>query len=223
VRIPPFIRARPTLVSMTVLGLVVLAAQPSSWPLVTRCLIAWCVATFLFVIVVSWRMTGRGRAQLEHSAAELDTSALVILTLAGLAAAASFVAVVAELAGMQSVPLGPRNLHLVLTLATVVCSWFFVQTMFAIHYTHVYYAGGRKNRPPLDFGSPGGADEPHDPDYWDFVYFTVSIGATSQTSDTAVRTRLMRRIVTAHAIYAFFFNTTVLALLINIAAGLLGT
>ena len=64
-----------------------------------------------------------------------------------------------------------------------------------------------------------GADEP---DYWDFVYFTVSIGAAAQTSDTAVESRRMRRIVTAQAIYSFFFNTAVLALAINIAAGLVG-
>lgn len=210
-------RARPTLFGTLALGLVVLFVLPSSLPPATRCLIAWCVATALFVVAVSWRMTGLSRTELERNAADFDSGAVVILVLAGLAAAASFVAVVVELAGMQSVPPAVRGLHLGLTLATVVCSWFFVQAMFAIHYTHAYYAPGHKAKPSLDFGGPG------DPDYWDFVYFTVSIGATSQTSDTAVRSRLMRRIVTAHAIFAFFFNTTVLALAVNIAAGLLGT
>jgi uncharacterized membrane protein len=59
------------------------------------------------------------------------------------------------------------------------------------------------------------------PDYWDFLYFSTSIGATSQTSDTAIRSKALRRLVTLHAVVSFFFNTTVLALTINLAASLI--
>src|SRR5205823_1733349 len=128
-----------------------------------------------------WKMTGRSSAELERTATDLDSNAIAILILSGLAAAASFVAVAFELVGMQAVPQQVRGLHLALALSTVVCSWFFVQTMFAIHYTHAFYGADRQERPCLDFGGPD------DPDFWDFVYFTISIGATSQTSDTAVR------------------------------------
>ena len=63
-------------------------------------------------------------------------------------------------------------------------------------------------------------DDDH-PDYWDFFYFATSIGATSQTSDVAIRSKSLRRLVTFHAVLSFFFNTTVLALTINLAAGLI--
>jgi len=59
------------------------------------------------------------------------------------------------------------------------------------------------------------------PDFWDFFYFATSIWATSQTSDVAIKTKSLRRIVTLHAVVSFFFNTTVLALTINLAASLI--
>jgi uncharacterized membrane protein len=69
----------------------------------------------------------------------------------------------------------------------------------------------------------GGLDFPDDetPDYWDFLYFATSIGAASQTSDVAIRTKALRRLVTLHAVISFFFNTAVLALVINIGASLI--
>ena len=69
----------------------------------------------------------------------------------------------------------------------------------------------------------GGLEFPRDnsPDYWDFFYFATSIGAASQTSDIAIRTKALRRLVTLHAIISFFFNTAVLALAINIGASLI--
>ena len=92
-----------------------------------------------------------------------------------------------------------------------------MQAIFAIHYTHIFYGDeDGEQRGGLKFA------EEDEPDFWDFVYFTTSIGATAQTSDTMVTTHRMRRIVTAQAVYSFFFNTAVLALAINIAAGLAG-
>jgi uncharacterized membrane protein len=68
----------------------------------------------------------------------------------------------------------------------------------------------------LDF--PG---EKGEPDYWDFLYFSFVIGMTFQTSDTAISSRALRRQTLGHSILAFFFNTVILALSINIMAGLL--
>ena len=94
-------------------------------------------------------------------------------------------------------------------------SWGVTQIVFAIHYAHDYYR-------PDDGGAAGlRFPECEDPDYWDFLYFSTSIGATSQTSDTEIRSRALRRLVTLHATVAFF-NTAVLALTVNIAASLAG-
>ncbi len=54
----------------------------------------------------------------------------------------------------------------------------------------------------------------------DFLYFAVVIGMTSQTSDVSISSSALRRLVLIHGVIAFFFNTTLLAITINIAAGL---
>jgi uncharacterized membrane protein len=43
---------------------------------------------------------------------------------------------------------------------------------------------------------------------------------TAQTSDVAVTSRAMRRLALAHGVVAFFYNTLILALAVNVAAGL---
>ena len=88
-------------------------------------------------------------------------------------------------------------------MATVVLSWLFVQIVFALHYAHVYYLEETEGRPKggLEFGECG------EPDYWDFVHFSLVLGATSQTADITFSTKEMRRIGTLHTLVAFGFNT----------------
>jgi uncharacterized membrane protein len=88
--------------------------------------------------------------------------------------------------------------------------------MFALHYAHDYYASEvRGEHGGLQF--PGG----HAPDYADFLYFACIIGTSAQTADVSLTSRRMRRTGMVHCVLAFFFNTTLLALTINIASGLL--
>jgi uncharacterized membrane protein len=88
--------------------------------------------------------------------------------------------------------------------------------MFALHYAHDYYA--RVIR-----GEPGGLAFPggEAPDYGDFLYFACVIGTSAQTADVGFTCRQMRRTGLVHCVLAFFFNTTLLALTINIASSLL--
>jgi uncharacterized membrane protein len=108
----------------------------------------------------------------------------------------------------------------VLTLlagATLLFSWVFTHTMFAVHYAHAFYADRARNLPPgLLF--PG---QPADPDYWDFLYFSFVVGMTCQTADVDIAAQHWRRLVLAHGVLAFLFNAVVLALCINLLAGLL--
>jgi len=88
--------------------------------------------------------------------------------------------------------------------------------MFTQHYAHDYYLSKHLGRNAgLHF--PGGEE----PDYGDFLYFASVIGTSAQTADVSFTSRAMRRIGTIHCILAFFFNTTLIALTINIASGLL--
>ena len=69
----------------------------------------------------------------------------------------------------------------------------------------------------------GGLQFPGDdlPDYFDFFYFALVLGMTFQVSDVQITARKLRRLATAHGLLGFLFNTIILALTVNIAAGLL--
>jgi uncharacterized membrane protein len=105
----------------------------------------------------------------------------------------------------------------VLAGLTLLLSWLFTHTLFAVHYAHAFYTDQAADCPPgLMF--PG---KQEDPDYWDFLYFSFVIGMTSQTSDVQVSSRPWRRLALAHGLLSFLFNAVVLALCINLLAGLL--
>jgi uncharacterized membrane protein len=108
-------------------------------------------------------------------------------------------------------------LHLGLAIITIVSSWLLVHTIFAQHYAHIYYQADQT----LAESKADGLDFPGEiePDYWDFLYFSFVIGMTSQVSDVSVTSRQMRRLSLLQGILAFFFNTTIVAMAINIVAG----
>ncbi|MBV8523262.1 MAG: DUF1345 domain-containing protein, partial [Acetobacteraceae bacterium] len=54
------------------------------------------------------------------------------------------------------------------------------------------------------------------PDFWDFLYFSLVIGMTCQVSDVQITGRHMRRLAMVHGILAFFFNTVILAITVNL-------
>jgi uncharacterized membrane protein len=87
--------------------------------------------------------------------------------------------------------------------------------MFALHYAHDFYMTDQH-------GTHGGLEFPGEPapDYADFLYFACIIGTSAQTADVSFTSRKMRRNGIVHCVLAFFFNTTLLALTINIASGL---
>jgi len=88
--------------------------------------------------------------------------------------------------------------------------------MFALHYAHEFYAA------TLD-GRPGGLQFPDEPkpDYLDFLYFSAVIGTSGQTADVTITSRAMRRVGLLHCVLAFLFNTSLVALTINVASSLL--
>ena len=95
-------------------------------------------------------------------------------------------------------------------------SWIMLHTIFTFHYAHLYYSKikGDPAVSGLDFPSE------KNPDYIDFVYFSFIIGMTFQVSDVTINSRIIRRTVLAHSLLAFALNTFVVALTINLIAGL---
>ncbi|RDS80323.1 DUF1345 domain-containing protein [Dyella psychrodurans] len=97
---------------------------------------------------------------------------------------------------------------------SIVLSWLFMNTMYALHYAHGYYGDFGKQHEGLEF--PGTKQ----PDYWDFVYFAFVIGMCFQVSDVQITSHTLRRTALLHSVVAFFFNVFIIAISVNIAAGL---
>ena len=207
--------ARPYLLAAIAFGIVLyFASVPWVARPITRALVGWNGGVMLFLALALNMMRTADLARMKRQALSHDEGGRLILLLTIFAAVASVGALVAELAIAKGS--GNTVLHIVLAAGTVVLSWTFVQIVFAMHYAHVYYLEEEEGRPKggLEFGECG------EPDYWDFVHFSLVLGATSQTADITFSTRQMRHIGTLHTLVAFGFNTAILATMINLAAAL---
>ncbi|PSC06034.1 DUF1345 domain-containing protein [Alsobacter soli] len=191
--------------------------MPGSLRVSTRLLLAWDAGVLLYIGLVTVMMQRSEVEDIRSRALAYDENRFTILILIVLATVSSFGAIVAELVNghvgghLQAWPM-------LLAGVTVLLSWTFAHVVFAQHYAHEYYlCEPGSGRCGLKF-----PDEEW-PDYGDFLYFSFVIGCAAQTADVEVSSGAMRRIVLVHGVVAFLFNTAVLALTINIAAGLIGT
>jgi uncharacterized membrane protein len=177
-------------------------------PLALRFCLAWDLAVICYLALFGLVVATTGPHDIRRHAREHDEGRIGILVLAATAAMAVLAAIFLQLGG----PAGGDARLVLMLIATTLLSWTFTHTIFAIHYAHEYY-----DEPPHDGGLQFPGEEP--PDYWDFIYFAFVIGMTSQVSDVAITQRAIRRTAIAHGIVSFIFNTALLAITINIAAG----
>ena len=212
------VSARPRLFSCALLGLTATLAMPHTIVLhtVTRWIIGWNLGACAYLALAARMMFHSTHERMRSRAIRQDEGRLIILALVVTAALASLAAIIWELSAAKDLHGTLRYEHIGLSVSTLLTSWAFTQLMFALHYAHDYYAGVNRNCPPgLEF--PGG----HAPDYWDFLYFACVIGTSGQTADISFTNRTMRRTGLVHCVLAFFFNATLLSLMINIGSGLI--
>lgn len=180
----------------------------------TAYILSWNIALLVYLGMMCHMMiTTEHQKMVQRSKSEYEKKS-VMLVLVVVAAISSVVAIVKEL-GVASHAKGmPFAFHVGLTLSTIVLSWLFIHTLFGLYYAHFYYHDEHDDDYPLDF--------PHDsrPDYFDFIYFAFGIGVSGQTSDVSFVSKILRRVGTAHSVLSFFFNTAILALMIEMAASL---
>jgi uncharacterized membrane protein len=205
----------PRLVIALLVGVAVWAILPQGSRL-TQLLIGWNAGVWTYLATLWWMMTRATSRQVKKRAAIEDENDTVILTIICVAAVSSIGAVVLGLTQAKTFLPGPKELRYLFTGMTVLGSWFMVGTVFALHYARLFYDCS-VDKLPLRF-----ADDEKNPDYWDFFYFSFTIGVAVQTSDVSVMTRSMRKTVLAQSILMFLFNSAILGLSINIAAGLVG-
>ena len=213
---------RPRLVIGVLTGLAICFGTPHDWRLTTRLLVAWNSGVLLYIVLTAAMMLRDDLDRMRQRSSEQDEGRFVILILSIIAVVASIAAIGAQLAATKDMQGAQKGLHIALAGTTILTGWAFIHLTFALHYAHEY-ASERRKRPNVPEKLRGGLDFPdtETPDYSDFLYFSFIIGVASQTADVAICSPVMRRIALLHGVVAFFYNTIVVALTINIAAGLI--
>jgi uncharacterized membrane protein len=207
------VRLRPRLFASGTVGIAVLAIMFAffDWRTPTRLLVAWNAGVALYLILVFHLVARSDVHRIRRRAANQDEGSIVLLILIVVAALASMAAIFSELSTTGGATRSPGQL--ILATSTIVLSWAFIHSMFALHYAHEFYGEGRDH-------AMGGMSFPedNDPDYWDFAYFSFTIGMCAQVSDVTVSSKSIRRTVLSHSVISFLFNAALLALTVNIAA-----
>lgn len=231
-RLRRIIGARPRLFASVLTAVVVFALLPAAMAGPVRFVLAWdaCAIAFILLTVT---MMARSPERLRFRARIEDSSQWAILTLMVVATLASLFSIGFVLHDAKEQTGWAAVAHVVLAGGTILLSWFFAHLLFAVHYAHAFYGdvGADDDDDDHEEASGAGAEATvagglafpgeDNPDYWDFLYFSFVVGMTCQVSDVQVTGRLMRRLTLGHGIIAFLFNTVILALSINLLAGLL--
>lgn len=184
--------------------------------IIQHILAGWNLGVWLYLVLVLW-LTCRATPDRVRNVAQVeDENAGLVLFTVSIAAVASLAAVTLQLVSSRGLQGNALALHYLYTGLTVAGSWLLIGCIFSLHYARLFYTGNGRE-PVLRF-----ADGECNPDYWDFHYFSFTISVAVQTSDIGVAGRGMRRVVLAHSLIGFIFNTAIIRFTINIAAGLLG-
>jgi uncharacterized membrane protein len=191
-------RTHPRLSAAALFGLATGLLAPAD-SIVSKILIGWNAGVWTYLILMFW-LTVRAKAPDVKRIAEV----------------ASLATITFELAGSKDLETTRKLLHYGFTALTVIGSWLLIGVIFCVHYARLYYTWDGKE-PALRF-----AEGLTTPNYWDFLYFSFTIGVAVQTADVGVATRDIRKIVLAQSLIGFVFNTAILGFSINIAAGLFG-
>jgi uncharacterized membrane protein len=170
---------------------------------------AFDAAALFFLVSTAVMFTRETPDTMRKRAKDEDVGRWGILWTSVLLSAVVLIALGVELRGdkQQSV------LSIAVAASSIMLSWLYMNTMFALHYAHGFYGNYGEAHKGLDF--PG--DE--EPDYWDFAYFALVLGMTFQVSDVQITSRHLRRMALVHSVIAFVVNVFIIAMSVNIVAG----
>jgi len=184
-----------------------------------RFLIAWDVGVILLLTILNLMMALTSAEETWKRSQKQEPSNIATLTFTVMACGASLVAIALMIDDGKGWRTFAANVHLTLCMMAIFSAWLLLHTYFALHYARLYYdepegeSGGRFMK-GLDF--PGNEIV----DYWDFMYYSFTIGMCYQTSDVSVTGTLMRRITLVHSILSFVFVATIIGLVVNVISNL---
>jgi uncharacterized membrane protein len=195
-----------------IVGAVIAGALVFVGPWQLAVLTGWIAASTVY-LVATWRFMGRadGQETERTSTAEDDSRAtrgLIIVT----SSLVSLPGAALALKDASAADGGTETTLLTIAaIAAVVVSWFAVHTDFTLRYAHLYYT------PPAGGLEIAGVNRP---DYRDFAYVAFTVGMCYQISDTALLTAPFRRTMLRHALLSYLFGAVIVAVVINVVAGL---
>jgi uncharacterized membrane protein len=192
---------------------------PGSMPMSLHIAMSWDFGVAAFLFLTWWMVEHCPKDKVRRTVLVNDQGRVGVLLLVLLAIGASVAAIFFLLEKPKDGG-GPPAVQVAFAIVTIVCSWLLTHVMFALHYAHRFY---RDDPSTPEKDATGGLSFPGTaaPTYWDFLYFSFVIGMTSQVSDVQVTSSAMRELVFWHGVLSFAFYTIVLALSINIVAGLI--
>jgi uncharacterized membrane protein len=214
------IGARPRLFIGLLCGLVAVPLLPHGIKGTTQAVVAWDIGVVVYLVLSGFLFTTERMDRMAEDAAAQEEGEWTIFWLTLAVVTFSFVAIIGEFANIsKDMPPDQRSQHVMLVAVTLFVSWLMTHTTFAFRYAHEFYEVDGDSTA----GISGGLEFPGEkqPDYLDFLYFSLVLGMTFQVSDVQITARKFRRMAIAHGLLSFLFNTIILALTVNIAASLL--
>lgn len=206
------VSALPRALVAVVIGVVVaVAISPfAAWQLAV--VAGWDAAAAVMVVWIWVAVGGLDAERTRALATREDDSRVTVEVLLLSAAVISLVGVGSTIVKADQTTGAAHAELLVVSVLTVALSWCLVHSLFALRYAHLYYSD------PV-----GGVDFKNDapPDYQDFAYLAFTVGMAFQVSDTDIGKRTVRRTVLRHALISYLFGVVIIAVLVNIVAGLL--
>jgi uncharacterized membrane protein len=207
-------RARGRIVAATVLGLSTMGLFGNAFAWKVRAIAGFDAASST-LLALSWWIIGPADAvETRRRASSDDPGRTLVWLLVLLSSAVSLFAATVVLGGARSLDAEARDAVVSLCLWAVCSAWLLTHSAFTLRYARLYYRDDEEGvgglvfpgeRPPADF---------------DFAYFAFTIGMCFQVSDVTISSPVIRRTVLMHAIISFAYNTTILALALNLVFGL---
>ena len=191
---------------------------PKDTPLLIKTTSLWVVFSAAYLIMCWIIFFNQPVAEIRKSAPKDDGSKAFVFFAILLSSFSSMFAILLLIISKDS-QTSDNSFFVPVSVFGILLSWATVHTLFTFHYAHEYYDDDEND----ESKAAGGLDFPGNetkPDYIDFAYFSFVIGCTFQVSDVEISSRKIRRLAFLHQIISFLLNTFVVALTINLIAGL---
>jgi uncharacterized membrane protein len=206
----PFTRIFLTLLTAT--GIYFALSGVLDWHV--RLLVGWCGGALFFLVQVALMFAMLDEAEVKARCQRQKNEGHSPMLLGGILIIVVSIAAVIYLLNNVGVYSAFYRLHLAFSLLAIASSWFILQTMFAIYYARLYYQKPKQGACDFTGGLRFSTGEL--PDYWDFLYFSLTLAMCYSVSDIAITSKYIRHVTLIQTLISFFFFTVIIGLVMNV-------